>query len=128
MSRVLRIAVSGLLSGVLAGALGCAAQHDVYTAHVDVSLDQLVPIAPGSPVSVLADADQPVFVTATATTRADWLFRDGAWFRADDYRTGQWVHVAAPPDELRRIARPQAYRHFLRRDESAAMLLVRHTP
>jgi hypothetical protein len=101
----------------------CAGHADIYAGTIDVMSAQLVPIAPGSPVAVLADADQPVFATA----HAFWLFRDGAWYRADDFRRSAWIRIASPPARLRAIAHPLAYRHFERRDSSTA-ILVRPMP
>jgi hypothetical protein len=120
----MRIVVSSVLSGALTGLLACAVQHDVYTGHVEVASAELIQIAPGSLISVLADTDQPVF----ATDHAFWLYRDGHWYRADDFRAGPWVRIAQPPERLQRIARPMAYRHFLHRDDSAAVILIRHAP
>jgi hypothetical protein len=101
----------------------CAGHADIYRNTVDVMSPKLVPIKPGSPVATLADADQPVF----AAEHAYWLFHDGAWYRADDYRRARWVRIATPPEPLRAIAHPLAYRHFEQHDSTTA-ILVRPAP
>jgi hypothetical protein len=115
--------LSCALAALVFALAACAGHTDIYAGTIDVMSATLVPISPGSSVSVLADADQPVF----ATDHAYWLYREGGWYRADDYHRSAWVRIAAPPERLRSIAHPLAYRHFEQHDSSTA-ILVRPAP
>ena len=108
--------MSKLIALTLAAALGgCASESAEVVPHhltVAVAEPELMPVAPG--VSVVADADKPVFYEGNAY----WLYHDNHWYKSSDYRHG-WIQIATPPDELRGIDEPQAYVHYRRTQENA---------
>ena len=73
----------------------------------DVSAD--VPLAPiGGDVSVVTDYDYPVFYSGGVYYRYG---DDGGWYRSHYHDRG-FVRVDHVPDHIRRIERPEAYRHY----------------
>ena len=95
---------------VAASLAGCMGTGDVeYAGEVRVTSPELVSIGPG--VQVVSDADEPLFYASNDY----WLYRDGYWFRSNDYRRGfarvDFVHV---PQELRAIERPHMYVQYRR--------------
>jgi hypothetical protein len=102
--------VSACAFAVAASLAGCMSTADVeYTGEVRVTSPELVTISPG--VQVFADADEPLFYSHGMY----WLWRDGYWYRSDNYRNGyvrvDFVYV---PGELRIIERPQVYVQYRR--------------
>lgn len=102
--------VSACALVVAASLAGCAGTGDVeYAGEVRVTSPDLVAIGPG--VQVIADADEPIFYSSGDY----WLYRDGYWFRSDDYRSGYArVEYRAVPQAIRDIDRPQRYVHYNR--------------
>lgn len=105
-----RMNVSACAVLVAASLAGCAGTGDVeYAGEVHVTSPQLVQISPG--VQVIADADEPIFYVSGDY----WLYRDGYWFRSNDYRSGYArIEYRRVPQELRDVDRPQLYAHYNR--------------
>lgn len=102
--------VSACVFVVAASLAGCGATGEVeYAGSVRVTSPELITVSPG--VQVVADAEEPLFYSHNNY----WLYRDGYWFRSDNYRNGfarvDFVYV---PGELRVIDRPQLYVQYKR--------------
>jgi hypothetical protein len=98
-----------VLAAALTGCVGGGFEYSdgYYSAGVSVASPDLVAIGPG--ISVVADANYPIFYTDNAY----WLYRDNYWYRSP-YYSGGWVRYTAPPIVLRSIERPYAYAHYRR--------------
>jgi hypothetical protein len=95
---------------VLAALIGCTGTGDVqYAGEVHVTSPELISVSPG--VSVLADADEPLFYS----NGYYWLYRDGIWLRSSSYRGGfARIEHAYVPERIRAIDRPQFYVQYRR--------------
>lgn len=111
-----RTRVSACAVLVAASLAGCGSTRDVqYAGEVHVTSPELVQLGPG--VQVIADADEPIFFTGGDY----WLYRDGYWFRSNDYRSGYArIEYRAVPQELRDIDKPQLYVHYSRNARTRA--------
>ena len=84
----------------------CAGQAEVHYSG-DATRPQLVAIDDTPDVSVVANADEPIFFTDSTF----WLYRDNTWWRSSSHRTG-WTRADAPPEKVTRIAQPSRYVHY----------------
>src|SRR5512139_3344885 len=102
--------VSAYIFVVASSLAGCTGTGDVeYAGEVRVTSPELIEVSPG--VMVIADADEPIFYSRNNY----WLYRDGYWFRSNDYRSGYArVEFTYVPNEIRVIERPQLYVHYTR--------------
>ncbi len=102
--------VSACIFVVASSLAGCRGTGEVeYAGEVHVTSPELVEVSPG--VQVIADADEPIFYSHGAY----WLYRDGYWFRSNDYGRGYArVELTIVPTEVRVIERPQLYVHYSR--------------
>lgn len=111
--QMTRINVSACALLVAASLAGCRGTDNVeYAGEVHVTSPELVQIGPG--IQVIADADEPIFFVGGDY----WLYRDGNWFRSNDYRGGYArVDHERVPQELRDVDHPQRYAHYSRNRE-----------
>jgi len=84
----------------------CAGQAEVHYSG-DATRPQLVALDGDPDVSVVANADEPIFFTDSTF----WLYRDNTWYRSSSHRTG-WTRADAPPEKVTRIAQPSRYVHY----------------
>lgn len=87
-------------------ATGCAGQAEVHYSG-DATRPQLVALDDNPDVSVVANADEPIFFADSTF----WLYRDNTWWRSSSHRTG-WTRADAPPERVTRIAQPARYVHY----------------
>lgn len=100
MTKTLALFLTAALSA------GCAGQAEVRYSGDD-SRPQLVAMDDNPEVSVVANADEPMFFTDSTF----WLYRDNTWWRSSSHRTG-WTRADAPPEKVTRIGQPARYVHY----------------
>ena len=103
-----RTRISACIFVVASSLAACTGTGDVeYAGEVQVSSPELIAVSPG--VQVIADADEPIFYA----NNDYWLYRDGYWFRSNDYRRGYVrVEFSYVPQQIRTIEQPQTYAHY----------------
>ena len=103
-----RTRISACIFVVASSLAACTGTGDVeYAGEVHVASPELIAVSPG--VQVIADADEPIFYASNDY----WLYRDGYWFRSNDYRRGYArVEFSYVPQQLRAIEIPQSYVHY----------------
>ena len=90
---------------------GCYAEEGAYVegpapvATVGYSEPDMVVVSPG--VSVVYDYDYPVFFNAGLY----WRYDGGVWYSSRYHNSG-WAVNRSVPYEVRRIDRPEGYRHY----------------
>ncbi|HET9621677.1 MAG TPA: hypothetical protein VFP84_09940 [Kofleriaceae bacterium] len=96
------------LSAALAAA--CAGQAEVHYSG-DGARPELVALDDSPGVSVVSNADEPIFFTDNTF----WLYRNNTWWRSSSHRSG-WARADAPPEKVTRIAQPTRYVHYRHAD------------
>jgi hypothetical protein len=84
----------------------CAGQAEVHYSG-DGARPELVAMDDNPEVSVVANADEPIFFADSTF----WLYRGNTWWRSSSHRTG-WSRADAPPQKVTRIAQPTRYVHY----------------
>jgi hypothetical protein len=108
-----------VLSATLAA---CAGQAEVHYSG-DASRPELVAIDDDPGVSVVANADEPMFFAENTF----WLYRDNTWYRSSSHRTG-WARADAPPGSVTRISQPTQYVHYRRSEAGPRTTFNQHPP
>jgi hypothetical protein len=88
----------------------CAGQSEVHYSG-DGTRPELVAIEDSPEVSVVANADEPIFFTDNTF----WLYRSNTWWRSSSHRSG-WTRADAPPPKVTRISQPTRYVHYRRNE------------